>query len=278
MRGCVAVLAMVGCGRHDEAAVAPPPPVAATSAWTCEPQPFAGSTPVPEASGAAWITFRGKPALFVISDSGNDGAYGIVDPGSGETLAQGKIAPGEHGDDFEGVATRGGKLYALLSNGFYVIITQDGETFTASPPLSLGPYDKNFEGICLDDTGGAGACIGFAASKADGSLYCLVDRAGALAIDPPRTIAITGKNKLADCAIDEHGTLWAGGNMFELGRIYRVDDWRDPAHARVTALGPLGPGNPEVLAVRGDVLYRMSDTNGAPSLMAKFRCPADGNR
>jgi ABC-type sugar transport system ATPase subunit len=27
-------------------------------------------------------------------------------------------------------------------------------------------------------------------------------------------------------------------------------------------------------AVRGDVVYRMSDTNSAPSLMAKFRCSA----
>ncbi len=290
MRGCVGLVLLAACGNHDaapEQAAQVATAGVAAPAWACDPLPFAASTPVPEASGAAWITFRGKPALFVISDSGNAGAYGIVDPESGDTIAQGKLPGGPHGDDFEGVAARGGKLYALLSNGFYVELTQDGETFTEVPPVSLGAgmtckddprpgnCGKNFEGICLDDTAQQDACVGFAASKADGKMYCLVDHDGALAADPARTIAVSGKNVIADCAIDEHGTLWVGANIFELGQVYRVDGWRDPAHAKVVALGRIGPGNPEVLAVRGDLVYRMSDTNGTPSLMAKFRCAAN---
>ncbi|HLL21513.1 MAG TPA: hypothetical protein VK427_05250, partial [Kofleriaceae bacterium] len=34
----------------------------------CTDLPFAATTPVPEASGAAWLDIDGKPALLVISD------------------------------------------------------------------------------------------------------------------------------------------------------------------------------------------------------------------
>ena len=50
--------------------------------------------------------------------------------------------------------------------------------------------------------------------------------------------------------------------------------WDDPARAQVTRVAPLLIGFPETLAVRGDVIYRMSDTGGAPSFMKKYRCPA----
>jgi hypothetical protein len=66
--------------------------------------------------------------------------------------------------------------------------------------------------------------------------------------------------------------LWAGGNVLGLNAIYRIDNWQDPAHAKVAKLGSVGIGNSEVIAVRGDIVYRMSDTNDAPSMMAKFRC------
>ena len=66
------------------------------------------------------------------------------------------------------------------------------------------------------------------------------------------------------------GVLWAGANIFGANTIYRIENWEDPVQAKVTELGPVGIGNSEVLAVRGDIVYRMSDTNGAPSLMAKW--------
>jgi hypothetical protein len=133
---------------------------------------------------------------------------------------------------------------------------------------------RNFEGLCLDDTNGNAACAGFAASKSDGKLYCLVDTNGHYTADPSRSITITKPGALADCAFDDRGQLWAGNNFFDRSEVYRVDNWQDPAHARVVELGSLGVGFPEVIAVRGDIVYRMSDTGGSPSLMSKFRCTA----
>jgi hypothetical protein len=40
----------------------------------------------------------------------------------------------------------------------------------------------------------------------------------------------------------------------------------------VVPVAQLGSGFPEVIAAHGDVVYRMSDTGGSPSMMAKFRC------
>jgi hypothetical protein len=60
--------------------------------------------------------------------------------------------------------------------------------------------------------------------------------------------------------------------MFDLANVYRVTHWEDPASAQVERFASLGVGFPELIAVRGDVIYRMSDLGGAPSLMAKYRC------
>jgi len=279
VRWCVVLL--VACG-HPDPTPAPAPIVAAK--WSCEAQPFALSTPIPEASGAAWTEFRGKPALFVISDSGNNGAYGIIDPDSGDTLAQGKLEDGGHGDDYEGVAARGGKIWAIVSSGYAGAITREGDSFHLGTLAPVGGEDmvckhktgncgRNFEGICLDDRPGKHAgCAGFAASKADGKLYCLHEQNGTYVADPDHAIDVTAPKHLADCAIGEDGTLWAGANILGGNLLYRIESWEDPARARITEIGPVGIGNAEVVAVRGDSVYRLSDTDGAPSLMAKFRC------
>ena len=74
----------------------------------CEPLPFAPSTPVPEASGAAWLDIDGKPMLVVAGDSGNHGAYGIIDPETGATTETGALPlSSEASDDIEGLAARG---------------------------------------------------------------------------------------------------------------------------------------------------------------------------
>jgi len=118
---------------------------------------------------------------------------------------------------------------------------------------------RNYEGLCLTPHGG------YAASKADGHLYPLtgdtelhVERTGAIKVAEP--------GHLADCAYDEHGTLFVGNNLFGLSTVSRVDA------DKITPIASLGMGFPEVLAVRGDTFYRMSDTGGSPSLMGKFRC------
>ncbi|HEY1104601.1 MAG TPA: hypothetical protein VGE78_00450, partial [Agromyces sp.] len=133
---------------------------------------------------------------------------------------------------------------------------------------------RNYEGLCLAPTA-TPACQGFAASKADGHIYCLtLDDQGRFAVHHDKAIAIDEPGRIADCAFSPEGKLVVGNNLFGLSRVVRVDDWTDPAKARVTSLGMFGPGFPEAIAAKGDVIYRLSDTGGAPSLMAKFRCPA----
>jgi hypothetical protein len=137
-----------------------------------------------------------------------------------------------------------------------------------------GNCGRNYEGLCLAPTPPTepGACVGFAAAKADGHLYCLTADHGKFVVDRTRKIAISKPGALADCAFAADGSLWAGDNLFDLGRIYRIGHWQDPAQATVEELGVLSVGFPEVLAVRGDTVYRMSDLGGAPSLMARYRC------
>jgi hypothetical protein len=275
--------------------------VLAAAEGPCKAVPFAVSTPVPEASGAAWLTLEGKPALVVVSDSGNDGAYAIVDPETGETREQGKLPLGEAGEDIEGLASRGDKIYGLTSSGWMRVWVRSGAGFElAEAAYPIGPVDlpdksggnkppkgdgmvcgakatncgRNYEGLCLVDTAHAkGPCAGYAASKADGHLYCLIEQDGKLLVQHATSIEITRPGALADCAFSaDDGTLWAGSNLFDLSQVYRIDGWADPATAKVVAFAQIGVGFPETIAARGDVIYRMSDTGGSPSLMAKYRC------
>ena len=238
-------------------------------------------------------------ALVVISDSGNRGKYAIVDPETGATREQGKLPLGTGGEDLEGAAVRGGKLVVVTSPGWIRTWERAGGTFRlVDGPYALGPTalqpttdgnsppggtgmvcavdltncGRNYEGLCLAPEPVQGTCVGFVASKADGYLYCVEDRAGRLVARHDRAIEITKPGALSDCAFAEDGTLYAGSNLFDLSTVYEVDGWADPASAKVRVLDQLGIGFPETLAVRGDVFYRMSDTGGGPSLMAKFRC------
>jgi len=281
------------------------PRTTGSAAGGCEPLPFAVSSPVPEASGAAWFTLDGRRVLVIVGDSGNHGAYGVVDPDTGATTETGRLPLGDgaHGavnDDIEGLAARGDRLYGLTSSGWIRVWQRSGAGFAlVDGPYALGPIDlpdrksndrppdgdgmvcgggtvncgRNYEGLCLAPAPGSGACAGFAAAKADGHLYCVTEQAGRLAVHHDRAIEVTRPGALADCAFSDDGALWAGSNLFDLGRVYRVTGWDDPAHARAELVGALPIGFPEVVAARGDVVYRMSDMGGAPSLMARFRCP-----
>jgi hypothetical protein len=295
VRCCVALVAiLVACGKRETPETAGRKPTAAEKAPGeakpgCEQVPFAASTPVPEASGAAWLTIDGALALVVVADSGHDGAYGILDPETGETKRQGELPLGSGAsDDIEGLAARGEKLYGLTSAGSIREWTWNGSGFDlVAGPYAIGTGDSvcapmksncgpDYEGLAIAPTAptAADACAGFACSRGDGSLYCIVEKGGKLQIDRGRRIAVESKKmSLSDCAFSETGTLLTGNNLFGLASVHRVDGWSDPKTAKVVELETLGTGFPEVIAVHGDAVYRMSDMGGdGPSLLAKFRC------
>jgi hypothetical protein len=324
VRRCeVLVLVLAACSAKQEpkreAPPAPAPTGSAGSAGStvpaategagdaCSDLPFASTTPVPEASGGAWIDLGGRPSLLVVSDSGNHGAYAIVDGETGDTKEQGNLPLGTGaGEDLEGLAVRGDRFYGLSSAGWIREWKRDAAGFAlVAGPYALGPVDmppkstsnatkppagngmvcdgnttncgRNYEGLCLapaESIRGAEACVGFAASKADGRLYCLTLEGGQLRAHHDQAIAIDEPGRVADCAFSPEGKLVVGNNLFGLARVFLVEDWATPAQAKVTEIGKLGPGFPETIAAKGDVIYRLSDTGGAPSLMAKFRCPA----
>jgi hypothetical protein len=285
-------------GSAGSAGSASPP---AAQAMTCDSLPFAESTPVPEASGAAWLEIDGKLGLVIVGDSGNHGAYGVIDPETGATLETGALPlSDEVSDDIEGLSARGDQLIGLTSSGWVLGWRRNGKGFErAFAPYPLGPIDlpdtknndraprgdgmvcngrvvncgRNYEGLCLAPTPRPGAaCIGFAASKADGHLYCLTDAGGKLVVHHGRSIAITRPGALSDCAFGDDDRLWVGNNLFDLGNVYEVSHWEDPATATVARVGALVVGFPELIAARGDIIYRMSDMGGSPSMMARYRC------
>jgi hypothetical protein len=258
MRALIAALVMSACSK-----AAPPPP-----APPCEPLPFAATIPVAEASGAAMIA----QGLIVVGDSGNRGDYLIVDPVSGDTRERGHLPlPDGVSDDIEGIASPdGATVYALVSDGTLLRYTRNapGPGFAlASSSRVETARDRNYEGLCLDPHPAAGACDGYAASKADGHLYCL--RGGA--IDPATPpIAVAPRDQLADCNFSPDGSiLLAGGNVFAADRVWRI------VRGSTEDLAILGPGNGEVVVAASDgVVYRFSDLDNAPSLAGKYRCAA----
>lgn len=306
MRGLVLLGILAACESKPEVPATPTPAVPARDAPApgCTELPFAATVAVPEASGAAWLAVDGKPALVVISDSGNRGKYAIVDADTGATLEEGTLALGDGGDDLEGIAARGDLFHVISSPGWVRTYRRVDRGFElVDAPYPLGPIDldgkgggmgdtppkgtgmvcgakhtncgRNYEGICLaPEAAAAGAkCAGFAASKADGHLYCLQDDRGKLVVRYAHAIRIARPGVVADCAFSDDGALYVGSNLFDAGNVYRVDDWQHPDAAKVTLVDALGIGFPETLAVKGDVFYRMSDTGVAPSMMRKLRCP-----
>src|SRR5262245_3472634 len=104
-RCVVLAIAAVACrgATHDPAPGSGSAPLVVqvektSGATRCTQLPFAESSPVAEASGATWLTIDGKLSLLVVADSGNDGAYAILDPETGDTGEQGKLPLGGGGD------------------------------------------------------------------------------------------------------------------------------------------------------------------------------------
>jgi hypothetical protein len=278
VRCCVA-FALVACGKSAPPAPAigsAAPATGSAAAWTCELQPFEASTPLPEASGLAWLD--GK--LVSVGDSGQNGAYAILDPETGKTLEQGSLPlgdPPDASDDLEGLAMLDGKLVGLSSGGWIRVWARTDRGFDlVQGPYALGPVDqkkhgdngmvcpiqrtscgRNYEGICLHGN------AGYALSKADGRLYPLTLENGQLVVHREGAIEVARPGAAADCSFDDAGGVWVGDNTFGMNDVRRVGG---------PDLGPLGPGFAEALLVHGTSIFRMSDTGGAPSLMGKFRC------
>jgi outer membrane protein assembly factor BamB len=295
VRRCVVLLAVLAaCGKRTATEATN---VGLGSGMICNPvDGFASSVPVAEASGAAWWDMGGgKTALVINSDSGNDGAYAIIDPETGASLETGKFplgnadANGHRGDDTEGLASRGDRLYGLTSSGWMRVWKRAGTGFELvdgpypiapeatgfSSPLTDSNAGKNYEGLAIAPAPVAG-CVGVACAKDDGHIYCLTEQDGKLQVDPTRGVEIEKKGAMADCAFAPDGSLYTANNMFGMSEVARIDDWAVPARAKVTVIGQMGVGFPEGIAVRGDDVYRLSDTGGSPSMMAKFRCRAPG--
>jgi hypothetical protein len=309
----LAVLAVAACNKREPQAV----PVArgsgdargsgsdaagaaAASGERCTQMPFAETLPVPEASGAALLPVDGRDAVVVVADSGNAGAYVVVDPADGSVRERGELplGPGAS-DDVEGLAVRDGALIGLTSSGS--VLRWQRAAGGGRFELADGPYPiadpatgrscdprkvncgKNYEGICLrSGPVSTGECAGLAAAKADGALYCVVaaDGPGGRLTATAASIAVASREMLTGCDLAPDGSAWAGTNLFGASTVYRVTGWAHPDRAVLEEIGQLGPGFPESIAVAappddgagGAIVYRFSDMGGAPSAVAKYRC------
>jgi hypothetical protein len=294
MRAFVLAVALAACGKSTPAAPATgssstaapaagarpddpwaAPPRTDASPGGCERLPFAPSLPVAEASGAALLDVAGlpSPSMIVVGDSGNHGEYVLIDPGNGDVREHGHLPlPPGVSDDLEGIASPDTHtVYGLVSDGTLLSWTRDGgkAAFVLASNERIGDdRSKNYEGLCLSPAPASGACEGFAASKADGRLWCLRDGR----IDPGQSFPITGAGQLADCNFSPDGkTLLAAANAFGDNEVWQVD----PLTGVTREVGAIGPGFGEtVLAGPDGVVYRFSDMGGSPSLAGKYRCAA----
>ena len=259
----------------------------------CTARKFAETVDVREASGAVWVpaSFGLAAHVVVVGDSGTRGAFALIDAETGGLLGTGNLPLGEGvSDDIEGLARAGEQYHALVSNGRVRSYRRTGALafeLTGAPyelhPDLVCPAAKasncrlDFEGLCLAPTPGGPGCDGYAASRARGTLVCvLIGQDGRLAADPARTLAVAPPFVLSGCAVAPEGDrLYAGMNGLGGNAVVRVSPWRDPAAARKEPLGPAGTGFCEAEAVGpGGALYRFSDTRGTPSLMSALWCPA----
>lgn len=285
----------------------PPRPVIArpapgSSPRVCKRSPFAVSLPLAEASGATYVPHARAPYLVVAGDSGTRGQVLELDPDTGAVLHAGHLPlDRQASDDLEGLSLVGDTLYGITSAGWmrhwrrlppgdagearyelvrpaYPVAPGNGDPALVCDSPRATNCARNYEGLCLRNTPGAGpgpGCAGFAASKTDGVLYCLVFAAdGTLAVDPRRAIAVARGETLTGChfAPDED-LLWVGSNLFGGNRVSTVTGWGEPARARVEVVGMLGSGFGEAIAVGpGRLVYRFSDTASSRSLADKYIC------
>jgi hypothetical protein len=259
----------------------------------CEEVALVEDIDVPEASGAAYFEEGGRGYVLVVSDSGGDGEAGLLDlTTTGWTplvLPLDELA----GDDVEGLAVSpdGARIVGITSSGYLREWRRDGLGFALeaeSRPVSRDhafvcrPADRtncarNFEGLCLHPAPETlrGDCVGFAASKAEGRLYCLRNVEGRLELAPEHSIGVTGPERLSGCDFSPVPPyeLLTVGNAFDFGRVRVVAGYDGPAEdAQVLATELAGPGFPEAIAVVPEGVLLFSDIGVRPSRVRYFRC------
>jgi len=277
-----------------------PPPVASPGVKCTRDPTFPSPWALPEASAAAEVELRrGTPELLVVADSGRKGAAMAWSPGK---PPRGLVLPLDDraSDDLEGMAWTGapggGHLDTLTSSGAvrrFVPdgaggLKADGEAYRIGPaPLSCADLHgvncgKDWEGLCLRSPSAHARCAGYAASKKETALYCVVrDDAGRLAVDtqrPPVVLALerwtTREGVLSDCAFGAPGgpaedVLLVTTNVFGGSQTYVVDE----ATGRATSLEVQATASNEAIAVdREGALYVFLDDNGEISVATRWTC------
>ena len=257
---------------------------------------YPGMWKLPEASAAVEIEpHPGERAIVAFADSGNHGAamiWPISPPGALRELhlELDRVAS----DDIEGAAWRDGHLYTLTSSGAVRRYTPDknGELARDRAAYPLGPYPyvcdtlwdgncgKNYEGLCLRAAGKHARCDGYAASKTDGALYCLVFHGDNLAIDaikPPIRLDVR-QHALSDCAFGSAGgpaedVLLVTTNLYGGSSVYVVNE----GSGELSPIDVPGLPNNEGIAVdRDGALYEFMDGNTSVSPTYRAKCTGWG--
>lgn len=300
----LAVLGLAGCRRgakprppaaeegQARSAEASGPPLARVR---CQPDPaFRSSWPIPEASAATEVELvPGRRELLVVSDSGNKGlvlAIPLGEAGPREPRRLTLPLDSAVGDDVEGAAWREHALYTLTSAGAVMRFVPDGHgafvrerpaARIGPPPFSCAKLDgvncgKNYEGLCLRATADGARCAGYAASKEEDALHCIVARGDELAIDaakPPLKLALPPR-ALSDCAFGAAGgpaanVLVVTTNVHGGSASYVVDE----ASGAIARLDVSGHVSNEAIAVdRDGALYQLMDDNHEPSAGSRMNC------
>jgi hypothetical protein len=268
------------------------------AATTCERRDFPTSLPIAEASGAVYLPASATHGerVVIVGDSGTEGQLVEIAASDGAVLRETTLPlDPDASDDLEGFTRIGERYYGLTSGGYMREWerTGDGDYELRSPAYPIAPPGKgdpeltckhsrrvncgpNYEGLCLrDEDVPDGGCLGFAASKTHGALFCLVrDERGRLRVDGTRRIQVTKAGALSGCHYTGGGDeLWAGTNLFGANTVYRVTGTSDPASAQISEIGRLGPGFCEAIALAPDGrMFRFSDSGLSPSFCESFTC------
>jgi hypothetical protein len=268
-----------------------PAPIA-TSAVSCAVDPgFPSSFAIPEASGAAEVELTpGVREMLVISDSGHAGAVLLWKIPSGPARFLTLSLDASASDDLEGSAWRDHHLFTLTSSGAVRRfspdgkggLARDGDAYPIGPQpytcssLTAGNCGKNYEGLCLRAPGDTARCVGYAASKKEGALYCLVFRGEKLEIDalkPPLKLGLA-KTALSDCAFGAAGgpaekTLVVTTNIYGGSSSYVIDE---ATGVRTLLDVPALPTNEGIAVDKDGALYQFMDANNDVSLSSRMSC------
>jgi hypothetical protein len=255
---------------------------------------------LPEASAAAEVELRpGVREILVIGDSDRKGAA-MAWSRAGGTRPLVLPLDDKASDDLEGMAWQkdpsGAHLHTLTSSGAVRTfvpdgkggLRADGEMYRiGTPPISCADLHgvncgKNWEGLCLRSPAARARCAGYAASKTETALYCVLrDDTGHLSVDPQRLPMVLALGRLtnregvlSDCAFGAPGgpaedVLLVTTNVFGGSQTYVVDE----ATGRASPLDVTATLSNEAIAVdREGALYAFLDDNGETSGATRFVC------